>query len=170
MYGLCLTYDTTVRTDALFGHFVTVVLKYYSVLFFVGTTLKLPCSDVIVAPALHWDLPAMADYLQKIRASSKNMAKNQLQHSTDLQAKREERARLQLNHLSLEPRDNKVHSPIDIHRLNIRQVIVEAVSRIANLHHPTHQPWKYTLQANKHTNSPDPWARKPPTPSPSAQA
>ena len=68
------------------------------------------------------------------------MSDIQPQHSTVLKAKSKGRERLRLNLLSPESRHDKVHSPVDIRRLNIRQVIIEAISLIANLQHPTCQP------------------------------
>ena len=147
MYGLWLTYNTTHRIDASLSCFTTVVLSFKT------SHLELCRSnaptlryiDVVVAPALDWDLSSMTDHLQ-IRASNEIPPNNRPQRSTDLKAQSEESARLQLNPLSPEPRHDKVHSPIDIRRLNISQVIIKAISRIANLQHPTHQP---STRANK---------------------
>ena len=124
-------------------------LKNNCLVFCWSNTVTLPCIDVLVAPALHWDLSAMTDYLQNLRARSEYLTKNQPHHFIELRAQSEELARLQLDPLSPEPRHEKVHSPIDIRRLNISQVIIKAISRIANLHHLKHQPCTSTLQAIK---------------------
>ena len=171
MYSLCLTYNTTHKTHASLCFFLKKIL---CLIFCWSNTVTLPCIDVLVAPTLHWDLSAMTDYLQNLRARSEYLTKNQPHHFIELKAQSSELARLQLDPLSPEPRHDKVHSPIDIRRLNISQVIIKAISRIANLHHLQHQPCTCTPQAIKeryiYTNSPDPSGHKPATPSPSAQA